>query len=483
MTKLIRLVSDNERDQKLGLFLNTFDDDVIINPKSEIALYNLSCSVNDNSFTIDDNNSLVVISISDTNNIYTDKYYLNLTHGTYNYKNLDLFILDLNQKFNNAMTFNEPNIGWEWLINFNQLTQKFEFEIKLGNYFDSNHNDYPDSSVLISNVTKDIDNNYYQTPGQLNFSSWICITEKMGKSTSFSSMTINDDLTTGETILSLVQKMPSAINIIYQEKNLEYGIKYNGVGNNYSYYFQGVETEAKTPVPAMEGDIIQLEIGEGKIDGVVYQGTEIYKIFTKDIDNFNNTYHPIVIFLSNNLINNIEYISGAFNVSNNTVKNNIKLNALQPEVIGLINCKVSSKHTDKATDLYHILGFNKNIVDGFSIWSDLEGIDDDGTFESENKFKIQSSISSYLVELMNINVLNCYDGLSNKRRNILDVITEPVITDNNKLYYTTNTPLFLTLNNVNRQMIRNIQCRVLDENLQPLNMTGFSTLTIIIKDQ
>lgn len=485
MTKLIRLISDNEKDQQLGLFLNTFNDDVIINPKSEIALYNMSCSVNDNSFTINDNNSLVIIRISDPDNISINTLYLNLTNGIYSYKNLDLFILDLNQKFNNAMTFETVNLGWEWLINFNKLTEKFEFEIKLGNYFESNDNDYPASSVLISNVNKDTNNNYYRTPSTNDFKSWICISEKMGKSTSFLSMTINDDSTTGKTVLSLIEKMPASIDTTYDANNLIYGIIYNGVGNNYSYYFQGVETETEQAVPATEGDIIQLEIGEGKIEGVIYDGTNRITIFRKNIDNFNNIYYPIVIFLSNNLINNIQYISGAFNVPNNTIKlRTLGANPSPPQITSLINCKVSSKYTGKKTDLYNILGFNKfDINNGFSVWDDLEGIDDDGTFESDNKFKIQSSTSSYLVELMNINILDSYDGLSNKRRNILDVITEPTITDNNKLYYSTNTPLFLTLNNINRQMIRNIQCRVLDENLQPLNMTGFSTLTILIKDQ
>jgi len=95
---------------------------------------------------------------------------------------------------------------------------------------------------------------------------------------------------------------------------------------------------------------------------------------------------------------------------------------------------------------------------------------------------------SYVVELQNIAlesfdasvVVKSSDTNRGKRRNILDVI--PVNNSTGIVEYAANEALYIDLKNAEPLTIANLDIRVLNKDLQPINTVGMSVITILFKD-
>tara|TARA_R110000803_G_scaffold46817_5_gene98118 strand:- start:527 stop:2248 length:1722 start_codon:yes stop_codon:yes gene_type:complete len=106
--------------------------------------------------------------------------------------------------------------------------------------------------------------------------------------------------------------------------------------------------------------------------------------------------------------------------------------------------------------------------------------------EAENTFTLVNS-DSYVVELLNI-PLDSYDASIDisgsetkrgKRMNILGVI--PVNNTSGIIEYKASTDIFISMNNKNVLSLPNIDLRILDKNLSPIETVGLSVITLLIK--
>ena len=100
------------------------------------------------------------------------------------------------------------------------------------------------------------------------------------------------------------------------------------------------------------------------------------------------------------------------------------------------------------------------------------------SFVSGVAFSPADFSDSFVVELQNINI-ESYDGLTQKRRNLLHTIVQADVI-RNRLTYTAPYPLYLNINNPNEINLRRIQCRLLREDLSATSLTGYSQITMII---
>jgi hypothetical protein len=106
--------------------------------------------------------------------------------------------------------------------------------------------------------------------------------------------------------------------------------------------------------------------------------------------------------------------------------------------------------------------------------------------EAENTFTLVNS-DSYVVELLNI-PLDSYDASIDisgsetkrgKRMNILAVI--PVNNSSGIVEYKASTDIFISMNNKDVLSLPNIDLRILDKNLSPIETVGLSVVTLLIK--
>ena len=89
-------------------------------------------------------------------------------------------------------------------------------------------------------------------------------------------------------------------------------------------------------------------------------------------------------------------------------------------------------------------------------------------------------MNNYLVELLNIEI-ESYDSLHGGRRNILKVIPVPNV-NNTLVNYEANNITFLDVKNALPRTLRNIKARILDDDLQAVDIQNNAVLTILVKN-
>lgn len=147
-----------------------------------------------------------------------------------------------------------------------------------------------------------------------------------------------------------------------------------------------------------------------------------------------------------------------------------------------------------SNEILRYIGFSKSNYDGTGFSTLTTAITGDGVplaygwvIDADNIFELVNS-DSYVVELLNI-ALESYDASvplkyseSNrgKRRNILEVI--PVNNSTGIVEYNANEALYIDIKNAAPLTITNIEIRVLNKDLNPIETVGLSVITIIFKD-
>ena len=108
------------------------------------------------------------------------------------------------------------------------------------------------------------------------------------------------------------------------------------------------------------------------------------------------------------------------------------------------------------------------------------GARDHLNFTANRDFKASLTNSeNYIFQLLSHD-LDCYDGLTSSRKNIL--MTMPQVRDaNNLLNFSTNTPLPISFKNHSAFSLRNMRARILDYDNQEVAVTGLSNATLLIE--
>lgn len=86
---------------------------------------------------------------------------------------------------------------------------------------------------------------------------------------------------------------------------------------------------------------------------------------------------------------------------------------------------------------------------------------------------------NYIFQLLSHD-LDCYDGLTSSRKNILMTMPQ-VIGANQLLTFSTNTPIPISFKNHSGFSLRNIRARILDYDNQEVAVTGLSNATLLIE--
>ncbi len=106
-----------------------------------------------------------------------------------------------------------------------------------------------------------------------------------------------------------------------------------------------------------------------------------------------------------------------------------------------------------------------------------------GKWLADNDFKLGHLSHNYKIEMLNMN-LESYDSKKEARMNILSIIPATETQQKNMevgfLQYEPNNIISLSLRNKEKQAIRNIRCRVIDYSNDSVEMSGYSSITILL---
>jgi len=485
--KLLRLTTTDEN----AIFDNNYNANIVIQPKSQIALKSLSIETTIADIVINSANDTLQFQVSETQGTLTTQ----LTHNTYSNITYPSLFADMNKKLNsklNPLTPNPPNpfgsnIGMEIdtvvenkgpvSIRFRQgILQENINKIVLdkGAVAVSKTGSTKNTRIFKSSGTPSGNNCYMYDPtpiarggGVLRFK-----VDNIGTST--------DNFILG---LTTVNPDTLAAGTVFDINNINYGIKCNQRTVAYSKIVGGTIT-ATSQIPSWYGigntnnDSIVLEISEGKVVGSVYDGSGQQQLLSEDYVYPTNLY-PILIFLGDGTHTSARL----YRFTHSPYHNEPLLTEFEEEGQELLTdpprqSKKESLHyfQFEGQSLASFLGFDNTRTPQTGFEKVKTG---DFKVVAPNNFRPNNISDAFVVEMLNL-PLDSYDGLVSERRNILSVIPESdaqgvVIYDAKEL-------VFIDIDNAEPFTLRNLRARVLNNDLSEIEMRGLASLVVLIKD-
>jgi hypothetical protein len=477
MVKLVRLASQDTT----GLFNNLFNDDVTLKKDSKVALHSMTCEISSEQVTIDALNDTLYSKYTDSSAFKE----CHLEHGTYNATNFPDLLNDVTFKLNSSSLNNATDIGKQWNASIVKSTKKIDLVCKYGTYITP---DDPGCTALVGsvNVSQVIAKTYARdggTPTTDDAYMWFKAPNCKGSSNFASS--IQQTTKTGY-VMSYLAEAPNATTGVIDPATILYGIRHSGTIAasgvqtdpipHYKFIIKGVESTHPTYFPEV-GDYITLGTGRGKIIGYVVRGNATLTLFTESYDHTTDLF-PVLIFNGDNdsRAKDIRFNSDPFYTGSTleTAPEYVDPDGLSAPPPGKPSSTASIKSIKFGDiDLAIIMGYNKTEYSSEPTTTETH-------FTSDKTFSMSDLADSFVVELINI-PLDSYDGLTSQRRNILHTIVQ-TDTIRERLTYTAPYPLYIDLKNANNILLRNIQARILREDLSAVNISGFSQITLLISE-
>lgn len=451
-----------------------FNQDVIIEPNSKIALHSLTSQFNRFELIINAQNDKIKFSVDGDGAIR----FISLPNGTWNNASmLDFFTL-ATQAFNQTMEYTTNQIGRQWYVG--TAEDRFTFQCMQGTAFNPANTAYA-KFTRKQNVTNAGTGNPFiwrrttsgGTSGTNDAFIYYKSTQCKG-SASFRAKLISDPTPDTEGfILAYSLSSVSEQTTVIEESSIAFGIRYVDLGQPYKIIINGVET-ATTTTPLME-DILTIDTYQGFLRLNVYRGTSTTPITLHSVeyDHITN-YFPIAIFVGTTRIGGIQFSSDYFYNKANPPTEVDSTYSL--DTIPAFSSKVITDNFLEFDDplLAQELGFKQYRYPLTGYNREVNVI-----YTGENGFKLRDFSESYIIEMLNLNI-DSYDSQTKQHRNFLAVVPS-VSQVREQVVYVSPNLIFLDINNAFPLIMRQFKARVLKEDLTPINTYGLTQITILIK--
>ena len=464
--KLIRLTSNDNN----GLFDNTFNEDIIIDEKSQIALHSFTAEIDTQEIIIDAQNSELSFKLVGGNSSGVPARIVNLTHATYDNSNYGDLFTDATTKMNEKINYVATELGLQWQVQTN-ADKKVEFNVLRGDYI------APENAAFASKVGQTnisyTSSSWRRNGGTVgNYDSFLYMKTPNCKGASAFRGRIAVAADSGF-VLAYLASPPDASATQISLGDIKYGIiiqSSNTTTAQYKHIFNG-EILENDSIFSLNGDTVAIETYNGFIYGTVYQGGVARPPLFKFPYNHTDNLFPVLIMQGASArVDNVRFTSDpAYDRENILLVSDDPIEIGAPPNGGVSPAVKMLSFTD--VDLAKYFGFSSTIYTSGSV--------DTYTFESNSVFELADYCDSFVVELQNLNV-DSYDGLSAQRRSILHTIVQADVIKQ-RLVYNSPYPLFLNINNANKMTLRRIKARILREDLAATSMVGFAQITLIVK--
>jgi hypothetical protein len=475
MVKLIRLTTT---DQK-GYFDNTFNEDIILEPNSKIALQSLTTQVNTESIVLDAQNNIIEYGAASN-----DVKRVVLAEGTYDKTNISDLFTDITTKFNAKMNPTSTQIGKQWQVG--TQNSHVSFEIKMGSLVEPEKPEFANyvGSQNVQSTTTSGKTIWSRNGGTTDMDSFMYFKAAncKGSSTFRARINANQIPAQGGFILGYLAQCPSAstsINI----SDILYGIRFVDQTQPYKKIVNGVESVivGKTPyivsANSAQNDYLDIETRNNKVVISRHNNIVDEEFFSEPYDQVTHLF-PVVIFVSSQTsLDTIKFTTDPY--YHDTLVLLPESSDVEVSAIPVVKPNQPSTYYIYFQDfsLASILGFATQRIPKTDT-ATLNPTQGSLVFTAENYFRIKDISDAYLVELQNIK-LDSYDSIKQQRMNLLHVIPQYDIVQE-RIVYTSQYPIFLSLNNAYKINLRQIKARILKEDLSEISTVGYSQITILI---
>jgi hypothetical protein len=509
--RLLRTTTDDSNAVFTG-FLNT---DLVIPPYSQIALGQLSTTVDLDTIVIDNNNNKIEFKLLDSGAMRT----IHITNGVYDSTNAQTLLNDIIPKINRAIGIFDPvtnqikngsNIGKQCRV-VKQSDGKISFDFfqsKSQSYWqDLQNNAYINSgnpqvllsgtgnestTVITSSNNQLFDNSYLHS----SFHSFpICNgvgVHRVRVITVGGNPTNNGGYTIGLTKTDPNSFMRGSGARQLQETDIDYGIRLDApfADGNAGAYAAIVDGRLETPSTIIcknsgrtaQKDVVSLEVCEGKIRLVVYQedaanpnGAPVVQVLNTIDHDGSKLYATITLHGNNTMLSlgTLKYTPDPF-LSEQKIDLGVDDSELGAATPGGQTTRPTN-NTLRILDsgLANWLGYDNTEMIVNSGYANVSIVGD-------KIFKAMVDNDCYLVELLNLQ-LESYDTFQEQRKNILALV--PYDDSNaSKVVYDPNNLVFLDLNNKEQINLTTLKMRLVRSDYTDVQVIGLSSAVIFFRN-
>jgi hypothetical protein len=496
--KLIRLTTTDENAN----FNSTFNEDIIIEPFSKIALHSLTTQIETSQLVIDAQNNEIVFEIAGVSRTIT------LNHGTYDKTNIDDLFTDFTNKLNLSLTYRQSELAKQFQVSTSQ--NKFVIQLKTGMVAEAVRDltAGPTNKLIGSRFVNQIFSGganpvpiYVQRNGgnDTTNDSFVFIKSPITKGCGSSRSRIYSTPAgaSGGYIVGLLSDPVNVNTTVIDPTKIVFGVRFVDMTQPYKIIKNGVESVStvspivSTNTGGASNDAITLNVFGGRIYADVVNtqpapvppatvGPRVNGLNIDSIDyNQQSDLYPVLIMVSSQT--KIEHFQVSTDPFYNTANNIDTVPVDNDYGLGAIPKFVSSEYNTVLTfndiDLARLLGYINARIPQVGFIKTVKGSCE---YKSTYPLVFRDIADTYLVEMMNLNI-DAYDDIKKQHMNLLSVIPQwDAVRE--RLVYSAMYPVFLSLNNPYRINLRELRCRILKEDLTGISTSGYSQITILIQN-
>ena len=492
--KLLRLTSQTNN----GIIDTNFNEDIKIEPDSQVSLMNTSFSINTKLFTVSTNNSKMVYN--DSASTFSDSL---LTEKTYSKADSGELLKDIENKINTSLVDNARNIGSQFKVDVKNGKTVIESKICPNNpylfaeYTSGNRGKTTaeitkqlvnNGLALTSSVATDNDTQYmtsYSAMSKAN-TSFRCRIEKL----------ISKPLATDENGFTIAlssvhpQNFTFTGSILDQRDKLHY-IQVNDLSNAtniQSKVIDGPVVDSALQCDKTTGtnnakpkvNYFQIDISQGRVRGKFFNQASENELFSVPYDGKQNLY-PLIIMRGDTANFKLDLIKFYLDPYQNDFSR--YLNPTVEVESDLLGAKpISVKHKNptvktlvfQASDIATVLGFESNtLTNEATIVGQFKNT-------SNNVYDLSRQNPYFILISKNLNV-DSFDSETGGRLNILHCFGDNSENSNGSVFFEPSTPVFLDIHNTMAKTVRNLRFEIRNADLTRINNDGLISLCLLIK--
>jgi hypothetical protein len=283
-----------------------FNEDVILEPKSKIALHSLTSQFNRFELNINAQNDKIKFSVDG------DEYikFLSLPNGIWNNSNIQEFFILATKEFNKTMAYTRNQLGRQWYLGM--LDGRVMIQCMAGSII------APQITSTIKFVkTVNVSPNptygfgaYQRSGGTTSqHDAFMYLTSTQCKGSASFRAKYKEDIepTNSGFILAYRNEATSAQTTLIEQSSITYGIRLVDPGQPYKIIINGVETAITGVLPILN-DTLAIDTYGGNIYLRIYRdaGNVVNLLYTGSYDHITN-YFPVAVFVGDTVMNTIRY--------------------------------------------------------------------------------------------------------------------------------------------------------------------------------
>lgn len=493
--KLIRLHSED----RTGNFNCFFQDGIVINPDSEIALQSCTIDRTLKFLNINALNNKIEFQVQATGGV--KEIFANV--NMYTRETITTFFQDIQDKMNNKLDVQvSKEAGTQININITP-NEKTSFSFL-----------FSKKAILNAPATGDIHTTYKG----IDLSNSNIKSDSAASTTDITAHTVIhnksfirgagyfrvrldtfSDPAAGGFIMGFISedKVDGFHNGNFTQDDIEFGIKCPKTNERIKIKFPGLVgpdadgfintafslVKFATGDPANDNDQLQIEISEGKIELAHYNERDgIRNLLLSQTFDRSKYYYPFISMLSGTNHLKLKSVHTVDDPYHPSLPNHVDIEHTEETTL------TAPSQNSRAT--IYKLKFADNEVADYIGFNDLEQnpndvATSDAEFIADRKITNVISSDSFVLEMLNM-PLESYDSQFEGRKNILAVIPTRSMHLNQTssvIDYEPNEKFFISLKNNNPLRLRNINARIVNEDFDEINTEGQSTINLVIRDK